>query len=53
MWRQMGRAGGVAGHATGVRTPEQEGIFLCDDWFEFEYLAQMARSTGIESLATA
>lgn len=49
-WRQMGIAGGVAGHATGRRTPEAEGIFLCEDWFEVEWFAQMARSTGIESV---
>jgi hypothetical protein len=49
-WRYMRLAGGVAGHATGVRTPEQEGIFLCDDWFDVEWFAQMARSAGIESV---
>jgi hypothetical protein len=46
----MGLVGGVAGHGVGVKTPEEEGIFLCDDWFEVEYFAQMARSVGIESV---
>jgi hypothetical protein len=46
----MGLVGGVAGHDVGVRTPEKEGIFLCDDWWEVEYFAQMARSSGIDSV---